>query len=105
MAISMETFMESLQVRGSRMELRFDHEKNRQEWLAFVRRHALRPGKFQTRSGAVNRPTSSMRSLRMPKTSLSPDPSISGCTRPGGTAPNRCTATGNPDRADGDFQN
>ncbi|KUK61298.1 MAG: hypothetical protein XD82_1183 [Methanoculleus marisnigri] len=32
---------ERLQVRGSSMELRFDREKNRQERLAFVRRHAL----------------------------------------------------------------
>ena len=30
----------------------------------------------------------------LPRTSAFPGPSISGCIRPGGTVPNRCTATG-----------
>ena len=34
-------WLERLQARGGRMELRFDREKNQQERLTFVRRHAL----------------------------------------------------------------
>jgi len=39
------------------MELRFDREKNRQERLAFVRRHALRVREVPNEVWSAERPT------------------------------------------------